>query len=226
MKNIALGLVEVRGYLGAVAVADAALKAASVTCIGLEIIKGGLVTVKLTGDVGAVQAAVEAGAETAAQLNVLLTSHVIARLHEETAAIVMKANKDDKQAVEQPAANTTTSDNTDHADTDRLDTPRIDAGEANVAADAVKKESGEAMAEADEDKPDFGLISAAESAADTTELPEQAMNKSTSQIIVIDLPKEPAKAQAGPTGASLGMKSKKPVVKETNRNIKTKKARL
>lgn len=88
MRHSALGLVEVRGYLGAIAAADAALKAASVTCIGAEIVKGGLVTVKLSGDVGAVQAAVEAGAEAAKQLNVLLTRHVIARLHEETAAMV------------------------------------------------------------------------------------------------------------------------------------------
>ncbi|MCM3337795.1 BMC domain-containing protein [Paenibacillus sp. MER TA 81-3] len=88
MRHSALGLVEVRGYLGAVAVADAALKAASVTCIGVEIIKGGLVTVKLDGDVGAVQAAVEAGAEMATQLDVLVTRHVIARMHEETAALV------------------------------------------------------------------------------------------------------------------------------------------
>lgn len=88
MRYSALGLVEVRGYLGAVAAADAALKAASVTCIGVEIIKGGLVTVKLEGDVGAVQAAVAAGAEMAKQLNVLLTRHVIARMHEETAALV------------------------------------------------------------------------------------------------------------------------------------------
>ncbi|WP_083858827.1 BMC domain-containing protein [Paenibacillus sp. OSY-SE] len=88
MRHSALGLVEVRGYLGAVAVADAALKAASVTCIGVEIINGGLVTVKLDGDVGAVQAAVEAGAEMATQLDVLVTRHVIARMHEETAALV------------------------------------------------------------------------------------------------------------------------------------------
>lgn len=88
MRHSALGLVEVRGYLGAVAAADAALKAASVTCIGVEIIKGGLVTVKLDGDVGAVQAAVEAGAEMATRLDVLVTRHVIARMHEETAALV------------------------------------------------------------------------------------------------------------------------------------------
>lgn len=88
MRYSALGLVEVRGYLGAVAAADAALKAASVSCIGMEIIGGGLVTVKLDGDVGAVQAAASAGAEMAKQLNVLLTRHVIARMHEETAVLV------------------------------------------------------------------------------------------------------------------------------------------
>ncbi|MFU1794570.1 BMC domain-containing protein [Paenibacillus azoreducens] len=102
MRHSALGLVEVRGYLGAVAAADAALKAASVTCIGVEIIQGGLVTVKLDGDVGAVQAAVEAGAEMAKQLNVLLTRHVIARMHEETAAMVEgqdDADESPRQAV-------------------------------------------------------------------------------------------------------------------------------
>lgn len=88
MEYNALGLVEVRGYLGAVAAADAALKAAGVSCIGLEVIKGGLVTVKLSGEVGAVQAAVDAGVEIATQLDVLLTSHVIPRLHEETAVLV------------------------------------------------------------------------------------------------------------------------------------------
>ena len=97
MKNSALGLVEVRGYLGAVAVADAALKAASVTCIGVEIINGGLVTVKLDGDVGAVQAAVDAGAELAKQLDVLVTRHVIARMHEETAAMVATPDTPDEE---------------------------------------------------------------------------------------------------------------------------------
>lgn len=107
MRHNALGLVEVRGYLGAIAAADAALKAASVTCIGAEIVKGGLVTVKLSGDVGAVQAAVEAGAEAAKQLNVLLTRHVIARRHEETAAMVagpVDADANELQAAAEEAA--------------------------------------------------------------------------------------------------------------------------
>ncbi|WP_088549100.1 BMC domain-containing protein [Paenibacillus aquistagni] len=100
MRHQALGLVEVRGYLGAVAAADAALKAAAVTCLGVEVIKGGLVTVKLGGDVGAVQAAVDAGAELAVQLDVLITRHVIARLHEETAAMVA-GKEEERPALEQ-----------------------------------------------------------------------------------------------------------------------------
>ena len=83
MEKQTLGLIEVRGYLGAVQAADAALKAANVTLIRCEIIKGGLVTVQLTGDVGAIQAAVEAGEEAAKQLGVLITSHVIARMDDE-----------------------------------------------------------------------------------------------------------------------------------------------
>ncbi|WP_339291165.1 BMC domain-containing protein [Paenibacillus sp. FSL W8-0187] len=100
MRYSALGLVEVRGYLGAVAAADAALKAASVTCIGMEIIGGGLVTLKLDGDVGAVQAAVEAGAEMAKQLDVLLTRHVIARMHEETAVLVEEQDDSDESPLQ------------------------------------------------------------------------------------------------------------------------------
>lgn len=61
MPNEALGLIEVTGFLGAVVAADTCLKAANVELIRCEVIKGGLTTVELTGDVGAVNAAVEAG---------------------------------------------------------------------------------------------------------------------------------------------------------------------
>ena len=68
----ALGMVEVKGFLGAISVADAALKAADVTLLKAEIINGGLTTVELIGDVAAVQAAVEVGTEVAKELNCLL----------------------------------------------------------------------------------------------------------------------------------------------------------
>ncbi|MFX3624387.1 MAG: BMC domain-containing protein [Ectobacillus sp.] len=88
MDTRALGLIEVKGYLGAIEAADSALKAANVRLIGVEKVKGGLTTVKLGGDVAAVGAAVEAGAAAANRLNVLLSKHVIARAHEELAAII------------------------------------------------------------------------------------------------------------------------------------------
>jgi energy-coupling factor transport system substrate-specific component len=79
MYRGALGLIEVYGYLGAIEAADAALKAANVNLIGCEIVRGGLVTVKIEGDVSSVKAAVEAAEVAIMKLNVLVTSHVIAR---------------------------------------------------------------------------------------------------------------------------------------------------
>jgi len=77
--NIALGLIETRGLVGAVEAADAMCKAARVTLIGKEISGGGLVTVMVRGEVGAVKAAVEAGAAAARRVGELLSQHVIPR---------------------------------------------------------------------------------------------------------------------------------------------------
>ena len=63
--NIALGMIETRGLIGAVEAADAMVKAAKVTLLGKEISGGGLVTVMVRGEVGAVKAATEAGAAAA-----------------------------------------------------------------------------------------------------------------------------------------------------------------
>lgn len=75
----ALGMVEVRGFLGAVSAADAALKAANVALNSEERVGGGRRTILLVGDVAAVQAAVEAAVVIAKQLNCYCTSHVIPR---------------------------------------------------------------------------------------------------------------------------------------------------
>jgi microcompartment protein CcmL/EutN len=77
MYRGALGLIEVKGYLGAIEAADTALKAANVNLIGCEIVKGGLVTVKIQGDVSSVKAAVAAAEIAALKLKVLITAHVI-----------------------------------------------------------------------------------------------------------------------------------------------------
>lgn len=84
----ALGMVEVRGFLGAISVADTAVKAADVTLLKAEIIHGGLTTVEVIGDVAAVNAAVEVGVEVAKELNCLIAHHVISRVDAQTEIIL------------------------------------------------------------------------------------------------------------------------------------------
>ena len=79
----ALGLIETQGYVAALAAADAMVKAANVTIVGREEVGDGLVAVVIQGDVGAVKAATEAGAETAASVGELVSVHVIPRPHAE-----------------------------------------------------------------------------------------------------------------------------------------------
>jgi len=75
----ALGLIETRGYVGAVEAADTMVKAANVQLIGFEKIGAGLVSVLVRGDVGAVRAAVDAGAAAARRVGEVISVHVIPR---------------------------------------------------------------------------------------------------------------------------------------------------
>ncbi|WP_276537477.1 BMC domain-containing protein [Oceanobacillus jeddahense] len=84
----ALGLIETRGLLSSIVAADAAVKAADVKLLDAEMIKGGLVTVQLLGDVAAVQAAVEAGENAVTSFRTLISVHVIPRMHHETSTIL------------------------------------------------------------------------------------------------------------------------------------------
>lgn len=95
MKNKALGLIETYGYIGAIEAADTAVKAAYVELSAVEKIKGGLVTVQLLGDVGAVKAAVDAGVQKCKALGVYVSSHVIARPDSELYKIVPKLNSEE-----------------------------------------------------------------------------------------------------------------------------------
>jgi microcompartment protein CcmL/EutN len=85
MADNAIGLIETKGYVAAMASADAMVKAANVTIIGRQEVGDGLVSVTITGDVGAVKAATEAGAETASTVGELVAVHVIPRPHPELA---------------------------------------------------------------------------------------------------------------------------------------------
>ena len=79
MLDYALGMIETRGLVGAIEAADAMTKAARVELIGKERVDGGLVTIKVKGDVASVQAAVDAGAAAAQRVGELVSSHVIPR---------------------------------------------------------------------------------------------------------------------------------------------------
>ncbi len=86
----ALGMVETRGLVGAIEAADAMVKSANVQLVGKEQVGGGLVTVMVRGDVGAVKSATDAGAAAAEKVGELISVHVIPRPHSEVDAILPK----------------------------------------------------------------------------------------------------------------------------------------
>ena len=88
--NDALGMIETKGLVAAIEAADAMVKAANVTLMGKEHIGGGLVTVMVRGDVGAVKAATDAGAAAAERVGELISVHVIPRPHNEIEEILLK----------------------------------------------------------------------------------------------------------------------------------------
>ena len=81
----ALGMVECMGLVAMIEAADAMVKSANVRLVGYEKVDAGLVTAIVRGEVGAVKAAVDAGAAAARRVGTVTAVHVIARLHDEVA---------------------------------------------------------------------------------------------------------------------------------------------
>lgn len=89
MSTKALGLIETIGLAAAIEAADAATKAANVTLLGYENSKGGgMITVKVVGDVGAVKAAIAAGSAAAARIGRVASTNIIARPHTEIEPLI------------------------------------------------------------------------------------------------------------------------------------------
>src|SRR6201995_5082907 len=88
MSLEALGMVETKGFVGAVEAADAMVKAANVQLLGKEYIGSGYVTIFVRGDVGAVKAATDAGAAAARRVGELISVHVIPRPHSEVERVL------------------------------------------------------------------------------------------------------------------------------------------
>lgn len=88
MRN-SIGLIEVVGLVGALEAADAAAKSANVQLVGMETAKGsGMITVKIEGEVSAVQAAVDAGVMAASRLTKVVSKLVIARPDKNTYSLI------------------------------------------------------------------------------------------------------------------------------------------
>ncbi len=94
----ALGMIETKGYVGSVEASDAMVKAANVTLVKTIPIGGGLITVLCRGDVGSVKAAVDAGSKAASKVGELVSSHILARPHEDSLSlgtqIINRGNRD------------------------------------------------------------------------------------------------------------------------------------
>ena len=88
MQHEALGMIETKGLVGAIEAADAMVKSANVALVGYEKIGSGLVTVMVRGDVGAVKAAVDAGAVSAEKVGTVVSQHVIPRPHTDVEKIL------------------------------------------------------------------------------------------------------------------------------------------
>ena len=89
MSQEAIGMIETRGYVGSVEASDAMVKAANVSLVKTIPIGGGLITVIATGDVGSVKAAVDAGAKAAGKVGELISSHILARPHEDLLRVIL-----------------------------------------------------------------------------------------------------------------------------------------
>ncbi len=89
-----LGLIETKGLVAAIEAADAMVKAANVQLVGKENIGAGYITVIVEGDVGAVKAAVDAGASAAKRVGEVMSVHVIARPHADIESFIQKKTEE------------------------------------------------------------------------------------------------------------------------------------
>lgn len=111
-EELAVGLIETRGLVAAVEACDAALKSADVKLISIDRADAGLMTVKVVGEVAAVQSAVDAGRLAAARVGTLVAAHVIPRpdagLHDELIYVEVRPRKKNQaqSSAQTPSAST------------------------------------------------------------------------------------------------------------------------
>ncbi len=102
MESQALGMIETVGLIGANEAADAMVKAANVRYVGRQLVGGNLVTIIVKGDVGAVQAAVDAGAEAARRVGKVVSAHVIPRPYADVEMLLLPMIAQAQKAPKKP----------------------------------------------------------------------------------------------------------------------------
>lgn len=137
----ALGLIETKGLIAAIEAADAMVKSADVSIIEKTYVKGGLVAISITGDVGAVKAAVEAGAAAVKNLDegFLVSQHVIPRPHEELKSIIGPNNPEEGLVSNEDAEDQNSMVNLE--DTEKTEVIEVKALETEALEEATIEEA-------------------------------------------------------------------------------------
>ena len=91
--NMALGMIECKGFIALLEATDAMMKAANVEFVGWDKVGSGLVSAFVTGDVAAVKAATDAGASAAGRIGEVVSVQVIARPHDDLSIVLPAAPK-------------------------------------------------------------------------------------------------------------------------------------
>ncbi|NLH00326.1 MAG: BMC domain-containing protein [Clostridiales bacterium] len=148
----ALGLIELYGYVPAVEALDAALKAANVRLESVTKVKGGLVSVFVTGDVGAVKAAIDAAAAAAERVGKVVSVHVIPRPAKEIEKILPEPPEGSGGSAPAPVntPKTETETETENPEEEENSLPgEIETGEENEPAQIEQKLSAETLTRED-----------------------------------------------------------------------------
>ncbi|TQO57892.1 BMC domain-containing protein [Paraclostridium bifermentans] len=157
----ALGLVETIGYVAAIEALDVCLKSASVEVVGIQKVGQGIVTIEVSGDVGAVKSAVEAAKYAAEKVGILRATHVIPRLHPDVHDALFK--KEDIKSVEEETVHEIEEKETEAETETEVEIKEVEDIQEKIEIDSVEVEVEEHNDKKDElEKPNLSNLSVKE----------------------------------------------------------------
>lgn len=140
--QLALGLIETKGLVGAIEAADAMLKAANVKLISKEKITAALVTIKIVGEVAAVRSAIDAGAAAAQRVGQLVSTHIIPRPDDQLEPFIYDLFPDEIQKKSKPRKEKKSS----------IDHPSLFSQDEHIVMDANQITDDEELLNSDEEE--------------------------------------------------------------------------